>query len=99
MKRMERKWRRNKKIWTFWIHYLTSTLNWSRKLNSNRQVGVNQQPPVHQFRMRLFKLFWGWTQTHPARPDPPAFLFSSSAAQGFFSPLICPKVFPSYLPP
>jgi hypothetical protein len=62
------------------------------------RAGVNQQPPMHQFRMRPFKPFWGWTQTHPAHPAW-AFLFSSSPAQGFFSPLICPKVFPSYLPP
>ncbi len=38
--------------------------------------------------------FGGWTQTHPSR----AFLFSFSPAQGFFSHLLCPKVFPSYLP-
>jgi hypothetical protein len=51
-------------------------------------AGVNQQPPVHQFRMRPFKLFWGWTKNT-----------SSSPAQGFFSPLPCPKIFPTYLPP
>ncbi len=38
--------------------------------------------------MRPFKLFWGWTKNT-----------SSSPAQGFFSPLLCPKIFPSYLPP
>jgi hypothetical protein len=43
---------------------------------------------VHQFRMRLFKPFWGWTKNT-----------SSSPAQGFFSPLLCPRIFPSYLPP
>ncbi len=64
---------------------------WAAVRNSNREAGVNQQPPVHQFRMRLFKPFWGWTQTHPARPAQ-AFLFSSSPAQGFFSPL--PQSFP-----
>jgi hypothetical protein len=48
---------------------------------------------------REMKPFWGWTQTHPAHPAPRAFLFSSSPAQGFLSPLICPKIFPSYLPP
>jgi len=38
----------------------------------------------------------GWTQTHPNR----ALLFSSSFAQGFFSLLLDPKVFPpTYLPP
>jgi hypothetical protein len=38
----------------------------------------------------------GWTQTHPSR----AFLFSSSIAQGFFSLLFDPKVFPpTYLHP
>ncbi len=47
---------------------------------------MNQQPPVHQFRIRPFKLFWGWTKNT-----------SSSLAQGFFSPLLCPKIFPSYL--
>jgi hypothetical protein len=38
--------------------------------------------------MRPFKLFWGWTKNK-----------SSSFAQGFFNFLLCPKVFPSYLPP
>ncbi len=49
---------------------------------------VNQQPPMHQFRMRPFKPFWEWTKN------------TSSPAQGFwfFQPLLCPKVFPSYLP-
>jgi len=42
---------------------------------------------MHQFRMRPFKLFWGWTKNT-----------SSSPAQGFFSPLFYPKIFPSYLP-
>ncbi len=41
---------------------------------------------MHQFGMRLFKPFWGWTKNT-----------SSSPAQGFFSPLLCPKIFPSYL--
>jgi hypothetical protein len=50
--------------------------------------GVKQQPPMHQFRMRPFKPFWGWTKNT-----------SSSPAQGFFSPLLCPKIFPSYLLP
>ncbi len=49
---------------------------------------MNQQPPVHQFRMRPFKPFWGWTKNT-----------SSSSAQVFFSPLLCPKNFPSYLLP
>ncbi len=44
---------------------------------------------MHQFRMRPFKSFWGWTKN------------TSSLAQGFsfFQPLFCPKVFPSYLLP
>ncbi len=42
----------------------------------------------HQFKMRPFKLFWGWTENT-----------SSSPVQGLFSPLLCPKNFPSYLPP
>jgi len=52
-------------------------------------AGVNQQPPMHQLRMRPSKLFWGWTGN------------TSSPAQSFwfFQPLLCPKVFPSYLPP
>ncbi len=37
--------------------------------------------------MRSFKLFWGWTKNP-----------SSSLAQGFSSPLLYPKIFPSYLP-
>jgi len=50
-------------------------------------AGVKQQPPMHQFRMRLFKLFWGWTKNT-----------SSCLAQGFFSPLKlillpCPGIF------
>ncbi len=57
-------------------------------------AGVNQQPPVHQFSMRLFKPFWGWTQTQRSSE----LFFSSSPAQGFFSLLFCPKVFPSCLP-
>jgi len=50
---------------------------------------VNRQPPVHQFRMKPFKPFWGWTKT------------TSSPTQSFwlFQPLLCPNVFPSYLPP
>jgi hypothetical protein len=51
------------------------------------RAGVNQQPSMHQLRMRPFKLFWWWTKNT-----------SSSRAQGIFSPLICPKIFPSYLP-
>jgi len=50
--------------------------------------GVNQQAPMHQLRMRQFKPFWGWTKNP-----------SSSPAQGFFSPLLFPKILPSYLPP
>ena len=38
--------------------------------------------------MRLFKLFWGWTENT-----------SSSPAHWFFSPLLCSKIFPSYLLP
>jgi hypothetical protein len=30
--------------------------------SSSFRAGVNQQPPVHYFRMRPFKPFWGWTQ-------------------------------------
>jgi hypothetical protein len=47
-------------------------------------AGVNQQPSVHQFRITPF---WGWTKNT-----------SSSPAQGFFNPLMCPKFFSSYLP-
>jgi hypothetical protein len=54
------------------------------------KAGVNQQPPVHQFRMRSFKPFWEWTQNT-----------SSSPPQEFFSPFLYPKIFPSpsYLSP
>jgi hypothetical protein len=38
--------------------------------------------------MRPFKPFWGWIKNT-----------SSSPAQGFFSPLLCLKFFPSYLLP
>ncbi len=51
-------------------------------------TGMNQQPPMHQFKMRPFKPFGGWIKNT-----------SSSPAQGFFSPLLCPKVFPFYLLP
>jgi len=34
--------------------------HWSAgERNSYRNAGVNQQSPVHQFRMRPFKPFWG----------------------------------------
>ncbi len=66
--------------WTLNLQYLMQG-RWSRAAR------VNQQPPVHQFRMRLFKLFWRWTTNT-----------TSSPAQGFFSPLLCPKIFPTYLP-
>jgi len=59
------------------IYHIIST--WAR---------MNQQPWVHQLRMKPFKPFWGWTKNT-----------SSSPAQGFFSPLHCFKIFPSYLPP
>jgi len=42
----------------------------------------------HQVRLTPFKPFWGWTKNT-----------SSSPAQGFFSPLLCLKIFPSYLLP
>jgi hypothetical protein len=51
---------------------------------------VNQQPPMHQLRMRLLKLFWGWTKN------------TSSLAQSywFFILFSTLKVFPpTYLPP
>ncbi len=50
--------------------------------------GWNEPAAMHQFRMRPFKPFWGWTKN------------TSSPAQGFwfFQPLLCPKVFPTYLP-
>jgi hypothetical protein len=59
-----------------------------QSLGPSYRAGVCQQPPVHQFRMRPFKPLWGWTKNT-----------SSSLEQGFFSPLLCSKFFPSYLPP
>jgi hypothetical protein len=53
-------------------------------------AGVNQQPPIYQFRMRPFKSFWDEPKTHP--PLHKAF--------GFFSLCCAPKFFlPTYLPP
>jgi hypothetical protein len=57
-------------------------------LTLDKGAGVNQQPPVHQFRMKPFKPFWGWTKNT-----------SSCPTQGFFSTLLCPKNFPYYLRP
>ncbi len=58
-------------------------------------AGVKQQPPMHQFRMRPFKPFWGWTKNT-----------SSCLAQGFCSPFSAPKFSPptyspspTYFPP
>jgi hypothetical protein len=61
---------------------------WPWPIEPMVMVGVNQQPPMHQFKMRPFKPFWGWTKNT-----------SSSPARGFFSPLLYPKIFPSCLLP
>jgi hypothetical protein len=57
---------------------------------SPQRAGVNQQPPVHQFRMRAFKPFWGITKNT-----------SSSPAQDFSAPFSAPKFSPPpyLLPP
>jgi hypothetical protein len=53
-------------------------------------AGVNQQPPVHQCRMRPFKPFGDEPKTHPSLPK----------VLGFFSLFSAPKFFlPTYLPP
>jgi hypothetical protein len=50
---------------------------------------VKQQSPMHQFRMRLFKSFWGWTKNT-----------SFCLAQGLSAPFSAPKFsFPTYSPP
>ncbi len=83
--------------WTIWLSNWNKgswILYTSKFVRSSPLAGVNQQPPVHQLRMRPFKLFWGWTQTHLSK----AFLFSSSFAQGFFLPQSFPLL-PTYLLP
>jgi len=55
----------------------------SDRLRQAVWAGMNQQPPVHQFRIMPFKLFCAWTKNT-----------SSSPAQGFFRPLLCAKFFP-----
>jgi hypothetical protein len=50
--------------------------------------GVNQQPPMHQFRMRPLKPFSRWTKNTSSLPK----------IINFFQPLLYPKIFP-YLPP
>jgi hypothetical protein len=72
------------RIWETSMYTLILTLIW----RAFSQARVNQQPPMYQFRMRPFEPFRGWTKNT-----------SSFYAQGFFSPLLCPKIFPSYLPP
>jgi hypothetical protein len=57
----------------------------STVLTHQRRAGVNQQPPVQD---EAVQAVLGWTKNT-----------SSSPAQGFFSPLLCPKNFPSYLLP
>jgi hypothetical protein len=58
------------------------------------RAGVNQQPLVHQFRMRPFKLFWGWTKKHILFPCP-GILQPPSLPQNFpilpSSPLLPPS--------
>ncbi len=53
---------------------------------------MNQQPSMHQFRMRLFKQFWGWIK-------------NTSSSPGIFQPPSLPQkcpllatLPPSYLP-
>ncbi len=63
-----------------WEHDLTQVFCWA---------GVNQQPPIHQLRMRPLKPFWGWTKN------------TSSLAKviHFFSLFSAPEFFPpTYLP-
>jgi len=56
-----------------------------------KTAGVNQQPPMHQLRMRLLKPFWGWTKTTSSLPNF-LFLFSASTLPQNISLL------PTYLP-
>ncbi len=51
-------------------------------------AGVNQQPPMHQLRMRPFNPFCGWTSSLPVE----IFFFTSSLPRNSLPP-------PSYLPP
>jgi hypothetical protein len=70
---------------------------------------VNQQPPMHQLRMRPLKPFWDEPKTHPPCPRfffvfrlfsapkifPPTYLPPPTSTPSYVSPLLPP---PSYLP-
>jgi len=61
-------------------------------------AGVKQQPPMHQFRTRPFKLFWDEPKTHPLAL-PKDFLAPFSAPK-FSPPTYSPTSYllPSLLP-
>jgi hypothetical protein len=68
------------------------------------RAGVNQQPPMHQLRMRPLKPFWDEPKPHP--PCPKILFFSASTLPQNFSlqPTYLPPTslllpLPSYLPP
>ncbi len=64
----------------------TACLIGSDRLRQAVRAGVNQQPPVQD---ELVQAILGMNKNT-----------SSSPAQGFFSPLLCPKFFPpTYFPP
>jgi hypothetical protein len=63
-----------------------------------QSAGVNQQPPMHQLRMRLFKPFWDEPKTNS--PSPKFLVLSaSSLAQSFSLLLTPPYLRPTYLTP
>ncbi len=78
-------------------HWLWSFLVISRKMVGlvllvkclDPRPGVNQQPPMHQFRMRPLRPFCGWTKIPSSLP---AWIF-------FFTSSLPQKFPPSYLPP
>jgi hypothetical protein len=77
---------------SLWAGWACTVIPWLwtgvQSLGPSYRAGVTQQPPVHQFRMRPFEPLWGWTKNTSSSPD-----------LGFFSPFLCPKNFPSDLPP
>jgi hypothetical protein len=65
-------------------------------------AGVNQQPPMHQLRMRPLKPFWD--EPKPRPPCPNICIFSCLySASKHFSPIYLPPTYllptPSYFPP
>ncbi len=102
-----------RKIWTFWTHYLTSTLNWKwKELNGHQDSSVELFFSVGQLLETAIERL-EWTSSHqctssgwgcssrfgdePKHIQPGHFYFPLPLPRVFSA--LCPKVFPSYLPP